>query len=187
VYIHISIHKSCYFLTTNHLKNWQYHLKLSGMHQRLIQNRNIWIRHKNMKKVHYYKVTRRGGRTHSPWRANTAPCPVVVRRGERMASRLCSLSRCSSPWRVMTVFCREVRFLTPKTQFSSNLNPKFDRKLNLWSFYNLNTDNIQFYGLSTLINNQFLHVLSSNSILNPNSQIHMNNNILHAKFSFRII
>jgi len=158
VYIHISNHKSCYFLTTNHLKNWQYHLKLSGMQQRLIQNRNVWIRHKNMKKVLYYKVARRGGRSYSPWRANTALSYTIVRRGEWMASKLCSLSRYNSPWRAdysgwrtWQIFCQEVRFLTPKTQFWSTPIPKL-----IWnSTYDQSTTwtsiSYEFYGLSTLL------------------------------------
>jgi len=75
-------------------------------------------------------VTRRGGMTYSPWRANIAPCHTVVRRGEQMASKHCSLSRCSSPWRadyspwrIVIGFCGEVRFFTPKTQFSSTPIP----------------------------------------------------------------
>ena len=36
---------------------------------------------------------------YSSWRANTALCYTITRRGEWMASKLCSLSRCSSPWR----------------------------------------------------------------------------------------
>jgi len=77
--------------------------------------------------------------------------PVVVRRGERMASKLCSLSRCSSPWRVMTVFCREVRFFTPKTQFLFNpipnliRNSTYDHSTTWTSFI------YEFYGLSTLL------------------------------------
>jgi len=67
-------------------------------------------------KTHYYWVTRLVG--------------GLTRRGEQMASKHCSLSRCSSPWRadyspwrVVTGFCREERFFTPKTQFSSTPIP----------------------------------------------------------------
>ena len=63
------------------------------------------------------------GRAYSQWRANTALCHTIVRRGEWMVSKHWSLSRCSSPWRIMTGFCQEVRFFTPKTQFSSNPIP----------------------------------------------------------------
>jgi len=49
--------------------------------------------HKNTKKVHYYKVTRRGEQTYSPWRANTALYYTITRRGEWMESKHCSLSR----------------------------------------------------------------------------------------------
>jgi len=112
------------------LENWQYYLESSYLHQRLIQNRNMWKRRKNMKKARCYWVTRRGGVTYSPWRANIAPCHTVVRCGKQKASKQCSLLRYSSPWRadysmwrIMTGFCREVRFFTPKTQFSSNPIP----------------------------------------------------------------
>jgi len=44
-----------------------------------------------MKKVQHYYVTRRGGRSYSPWRANIALCYTVTRRGEWVASKRCSL------------------------------------------------------------------------------------------------
>ena len=151
------------------LWNWQYHLRPSSTHQRLTQNRNTWKGRKNMEKVHCYWTTRLVGR--------------LTRSGELKVSQHCSLSRCSSlwradysSWRIVTDFCREVRFFTPKTQFSSNPIPNLMGELNLWSFYNLNIYYTQFYGLSTLINNQFLHVLWSIPVLNPNLQIHKNNN-----------
>jgi len=78
---------------------------------------------------------------------NNSPRGRLTRSGELKASKHCSLlHNCSSwrvdgeqillsvthsslwradysPWRVMTGFCREVRFFTPKTQFSSNPIP----------------------------------------------------------------
>jgi len=44
-------------------------------------------------KVQHYHITRRGGRPYSPWRANNALWYTLTRRGEWMASKLCSLSR----------------------------------------------------------------------------------------------
>jgi len=73
-------------------------------------------RHKNNEKGDCYYttrlagwLTRRGELAYSQWRA----------KGEQT---LLSVTH-SSPWRVMTGFCREVRFFTPKTQFSSNSIP----------------------------------------------------------------
>jgi len=132
--------------------------KLSYLHQRLIQNRNAWNDTWNIKEVHYYKGTRHGGRSYSPWRANIAPCYVVVRRGEQMASKLCSLSRYSSPWRarILAVANRD-RLLSgtaifhPKNPIFINLNPKFVRN----STYDHSTTWTsiihEFYGLYTLL------------------------------------
>jgi len=50
VFIHITIHQSRSFMITKSLENWQYYLRLSGTYQRLTQNRNVWQRHKNMKR-----------------------------------------------------------------------------------------------------------------------------------------
>jgi len=38
-----------YSWQTKPFESWQYYLKLSCSHQRLIQNRNVWKRRKNMK------------------------------------------------------------------------------------------------------------------------------------------
>ena len=71
---------------------------------------------------------------------NNSPRGRLTRSGELKASKHCSLLHNrspwrvdgeqtllsvthSSPWRVVTGFCREVRFFTPKTQFSSNQIP----------------------------------------------------------------
>jgi len=129
----------------------------------------MWKRHKNMKKVHCYwtthlagELTRSGELAYSQWRANTTLCHTIVRRGEWKASKHCSLSRCSSPWRadysqwrVMTDFCREVRFFTPKTQFSSNSIPNL--------IENSTCDHSTIW--TSIIHNSmdFLHLLTTNS------------------------
>ena len=58
---------------------------------------------------------------YSSWRAKGEQTLLSVTQSLVAASRR----------RANTALCREVRFLTPKTQFSSTLIPKFDRKLNL--------------------------------------------------------
>ena len=85
-------------------------------------------------KVQHYKVTRRGEQTHSPWRANTAPWYGIAHRGELMASKLCSLSRCSSLGRArLLAMATYDRLLSgsaifhPKNPIFINLNPKFVR------------------------------------------------------------
>ena len=120
-------------------------------------------RHNNMNKICFYWVTRRGGMTSSPWRANIAPCHTVVRRGEQMTSKHCSLLRYSSPWRTMTDFCRKVRFFTPKTQFSSTPIPNL--------IGNSTCDHSTIW--TSIIHNSmdFLHLLTANStcsIINSN-------------------
>ena len=144
------------FLTTNHLKNWQYHLKLSYLHQRLTQNRNAWNDTRNQKR---YSTTRL-----------LVVASGLTRRGELMASKHCSLSRCSSLWRVMTVFCREVRFFTPKTQFSSTLIPNL---LETQPMMILQPEHLLYMNSTVFLQllQPILHVLPSNPILNPNSQI----------------
>jgi len=114
-------------------------------------------------------------------RYNTTRLLVVAsgltRRGELMASKHCSLSRCSSlwradysPWRVMTVFCREVRFFTPKTQFSSTLIPNL---LETQPMMILQPEHLLYMNSTVFLQllQPILHVLPSNPILNPNSQI----------------
>ena len=98
-------------------------------------------RHKNHEKGDCYYttrltgwLTRRGELGYSQWRAKGEQLLLSVTHlfavASWVVSKHCSLSRCSSPWRadyspwrVMTSFCREVRFFTPKTQFSSNPIP----------------------------------------------------------------
>ena len=180
--------------------NWQHYLRLSCTHQRLIQNRDTWKRRKNMKKVHCYwttclagGLTRSGELAYSQWRANTTLCHTIVRRGEWMASKHCSLSRCSSSWRAdhsqwrtVTGFCREVRFFTPKIQFSSNSIP---------NLIGNSTCDGSIIWTSIIYNSMdFLHLLTTNFYMfydqfqfsNPNPQIHNNNDKLHVKFNFRI-
>jgi len=73
--------------------------------------------------VHCYYVTRlagwltrRGELDHSPWRAGGEQTLLYV--------TIQPASRADySPWRVVTDFCREERFFTPKTQFSSTPIP----------------------------------------------------------------
>jgi len=129
----------------------------------------------------------------SPWRANIAPCHTAVRRGEQMASKHCTLSCCSSPWRTgyspwrtMTGFCREVRFFTPKTQFSSNPIPNL--------IGNSTYDHSTIW--TSIIHNSmgFLHLLTTNFYMFYD-QFQFQTLILkftrttaklHVKFSFRI-
>ena len=99
----------------------------------------------------------------SPWRANIAPCHTVVRRGEQMTSKHCSLLRYSSPWRTMTDFCRKVRFFIPKIQFSSTPIPNL--------IGNSTCDHSTIW--TSIIHNSmdFLHLLTANStcsIINSN-------------------
>jgi len=130
VYIHITIHQSRLFMVNKAIwkltilpKTFMYTPKANPKQKRVKTTQEH-------EKTHCYWVTclagwltRRGELAHSLWRANTALCHTTVRRGEQMASKHCSLSRCSSPWRVVTDFCREERFFTPKTQFSSTPIP----------------------------------------------------------------
>jgi len=121
-------------------KNWQYHLKLSYLYQRLIQNRNVWndtrtcIRctatEQHASRVGLLAVASYVTRSGELKASKHCSLLHIICRGEWMASKHCSLSRCSSPWRadyspwrIVTGFCREVRFFTPKTQFSSNPIP----------------------------------------------------------------
>jgi len=90
-------------------------------------------------KVHCYWTIRLAGR--------------FTRRGEKtllsatlqfaVASKHCSLSRCNSPWRArLLVVASHDSLLSGMTIFHSKNpifiqpNPKFDRELNLWWFYN---------------------------------------------------
>ena len=121
----------------------------------------------------------------STWRANTALCHTLVRRGEWMASKHCSLSRCSSPWRanyspwrVMTDFCREVRFFTPKSQFSSTPIPNLIGNSTCDDSTTCTSIIHRFYGLSTPLTTKFLpHDLIPKSTKQQQQPV---------KFSFRI-
>jgi len=115
----------------------------------------------------------------SRWRANTALCHTIVRRGEWMASKHCSLSRCSSPWRIMTDLCREVRFFTPKTQFSSTPIPNLIGNSTCDDSTTCTSIIHKFYGLSTPLTTKFLpHDLIP--------KFTKQQQLLHAKFNFRI-
>jgi len=116
----------------------------------------------------------------------------LTRHGEREASKHCSLSRCSSPWRtgyspwrVVIDFCREVRFFTPKTQFSStripNLlgNSTYDHSTTWTSIIH------EFYGLSTLLTTNFYMFYNQFQIQTLILKF-TKQQLLHAKFSFRI-
>jgi len=99
----------------------------------------------------------------SRWRANTALWHTIARRGEWTARKHCSLSRCSSPWRadysqwrVMTDFCREVRFFTPKTQFSSTLIPNLIGNSTCDDSTTCTSIIHRFYGISTPLTTNFL-------------------------------
>jgi len=121
----------------------------------------------------------------SKWRANTALFHTIVRRDEWMASKHCSLSRCSSPWRadysqwrVMTYFCREVRFFTPKTQFPSTPIPNLIGNSTCDDSTTCTSIIHRFYGLSTPLTTKFLpHDLIPKSTKQQQQPV---------KFSFRI-
>jgi len=137
VYIHMTIHKSRLFMVNKAIwkltilpKTFMYTPKANQKQKRVKTTQEH-------EKAHCYWptrlagwLTRSGELAHSSWRANTALCHTTIRRGEQMASKHCSLSRCSSPWRadyspwrVIIDFCREEQFFTPKTQFSSTPIP----------------------------------------------------------------
>jgi len=109
---------------------------------------------------------------------NNSPRGRLTRSGELKASKHCSLwHNCSlwrvdgeqtllsvthsspwradySPWRVMAGFCREVRFFTPKTQFSSNAIP---------NLIGNSTCNDSIIWTSIIHNSMdFLHLLTTN-------------------------
>ena len=127
------------------------------MHHRLIQNRNVWNNNRT------WKGTSLLG--YSPWRADllavaSKHCSLLHNRSPwRTGAEQTLLSvTYSSPWqadysrwRTWQVFCREVRLLTPKTQFSStpipNLieNSTYDRSTTWTSII------YEFYGHSTLL------------------------------------
>jgi len=48
----------------------------------------------------------------------------LTRRGKQTLLSITHLLAVASGWRANTALCRKVRFLTPKTQFSSTLIPK---------------------------------------------------------------
>jgi len=128
---------------------------------RLIQNRNMWKRRKDVKRCTATEqlasrvdllavASKHCSLPHdsSPWRAD----------GEQH----CSLSRCSSPWRadyspwrVMTDFCREERFFTPKTQFSSTPIPNLIGNSTCDDSTTWTSIIHEFYGLSTLLTTNF--------------------------------
>ena len=133
VYIRITIHQSRLFMINKVIwkltvlpKTFMYTAKANPKQKRV-------KRTQEHEKTQCYwairlagRLTRSGELSYASWRANTTLWHTIVRRGKRMASKHCSLSRCSLPWRadysswrVMTDFCREERFFTPKTQFSS--------------------------------------------------------------------
>jgi len=146
------------------LENWQYYLKLPCPFQRLIQTRMCENDTRTWKGALLLNNTPRG-LVYSPWRAsslavaserraNTAPCgEQVTRRGESWQTSVGKYD--SSP--------QKPNFHLPQFQIWQgtqpmiiNLNLNYTRIL--WNFY--------------IINNQFLHVLQSIPISNPNSQIH---------------
>jgi len=97
-----------------------------------------------------------------------------------MASRLLAVAN-------VTGFLSGSAIFNPKNPIFIQLNPKFDRKLNLWSFYNLNiiyvwilrtfyTFNIQFY--------KFYHQIRLLTLI---LKFTWTTTKLHAKFNFRII
>ena len=122
MYINITIHQSRLFMVNKAIwkltilpKTFTYTPRANPKQKR-VKRRKTW------KGTLLLGISPRG-LTYLPWRANTALCHTIVRRGEQMASKYCSLSCCSSSWRVMTDFCQEERFFTPKTQFSSTPIP----------------------------------------------------------------
>ena len=88
--------------------------------------------------------------------------PCIAHRGELEASKHWSLSKSA--------------IFNPKNPIIINLNPKTDRKHNLWSFYVWTSIIYEFYGLSTLLTSNSTSSTINFLILNPNSQILTNNN-----------
>ena len=127
------------------------------------------------------------GRAYSQWRANTALYHTIVCCGEWMASKHCSLSRCSSswradysPWRIMTDLCREVRFFTPKTQFSLTPIPNLIGNSTCDDSTTCTSIIHRFYGLSTLLTTNFLpHDLIPKSTNNNNNNLSNSVSELH--------
>jgi len=70
-----------------------------------------------MKKAQHYYVTRRGGRPYSSWRANTALCYSITRRGEWVASKHYSLSHIARRGEQTTRGGKRNRFSVGKCDF----------------------------------------------------------------------
>jgi len=142
---------------------------------------------------------------------NNSPRGRLTRSGELKASKHCSLLHNYSPWRVggeqtllfvthsspwqadllaVASYASNLSgsaIFNPKNPIFIQLNPKIDRKLNLWSFYNLNiiylwilqtfyTLNIQFY--------KFYHQIWFLTLI---LKFTWTTTKLHVKFNFRII
>jgi len=146
------------------------------LHQRLTQNRNTWNNTRKHEKVQNYQFTRRGELPYSPWRANIAPCYTITRRGEWIVSKHYSLSRIARRGEQATrggehnkFSIGNYDFLTLNTQFSSTIIPNLLETqpwIILQPEQQLSMESTVFLQLLQPI----LHVLSSNPILNPNSQ-----------------
>ena len=162
--IHIVIHQSKLFMTNKTI--W----KLTILPKTFMSTPKENSKQKCVKttqeheKVHCYYVsrlagwlTRRGELAHSPWQTDGEQPLLFVT--IQLASRAHY-----SPWRVVTDFCQEERFFTPKTQFSStpiqNLigNSTYDDSTTWISI---------IHGF-----NGFLHYQQPISTPKPNSQIH---------------
>jgi len=104
----------------------------------------------------------------SGWRANTALYHVVARRGEQITRR-------GKLWQTSAGSA----IFHPKNPIFINPNPKFDRELNLWWFYDLNINYTEILWTFHTINNQILPHDLIPKFTEQQQQ-------LHVKFSFRI-
>ena len=130
-------------------------------------------------KVHcYYEtrlagwLTRRGDLAHSLWQASGEQTLLCVTIQLAVASRLRVVASHNRLMSGRTIF-------HPKNPVFIHPNPKFDRELNLWRFYELNLNYTQILWTFYYINNQFLHHDLIPKFTKQQQQ-------LHVKFNFRI-
>jgi len=139
---------------------------------------NVWRRRKNMKRC--TATEQHASRAaYSQWQANSALCHILVRRGEWMASKHCSLSRCSLPWRAdYSPWWFFNPIFTPKTKFSSTPIPNLIGSSTCDDSRTCTSIIHKFYGLSTPLTTKFLpHDLIPQSTKQQQQPV---------KFSFRI-
>jgi len=107
---------------------------------------------------------------YSPWRATLLA----------VASRLLAVAN-------VTGFLSGSAIFNPKNSIFINPNSKFDRKLNLWSFYSLNIIYLWILRTSYTLNIQFYIFSHQIRFLTLILNFTWTTTKLHAKFNFRII